>query len=224
MDQIPDYDDSFSTYDVLKTAFEYVNKIGNQMKNLEKDMSILKDKELKTSIKKYADIQHMFEVKGGYKVEENINKICNGFGFDEGFIYEYQGTVLIISHDRYFLDKEVDKVIEIEDGGVDIYHGNYTYYTEEKEKSGKKVQEVTQKKEKQTEDKKTNYQAMIEERAKAKRKQTLEAKIYKLEKELEDIDNKMTEYSGDYVKLTEMYKERWKVQVELEKAYEEWGR
>ena len=50
----------------------------------------------------------------------------------EGFLKEYQGAVLIISHDRYFLDKVVNKIVEIEDKKTSHYIGNYSYYVEEK--------------------------------------------------------------------------------------------
>lgn len=52
----------------------------------------------------------------------------------EEFLKEYKGTVLIISHDRYFLDAVVDKIVEIETGKCNIYHGNYSYYVKEKER------------------------------------------------------------------------------------------
>jgi len=52
----------------------------------------------------------------------------------EEYLKEYKGTVIIVSHDRYFLDKVIDKVICIEKGNSDIYHGNYSYYLEESEK------------------------------------------------------------------------------------------
>ena len=52
----------------------------------------------------------------------------------EEYLKEYNGTVIIVSHDRYFLDKVIDKVICIEKGNQDIYHGNYSYYLEESEK------------------------------------------------------------------------------------------
>ena len=52
----------------------------------------------------------------------------------EDYLKEYKGTVLIISHDRYFLDRVVERIIEIEDGKAAIYEGNYSYYIEEKEK------------------------------------------------------------------------------------------
>ncbi len=46
----------------------------------------------------------------------------------------YKGTILVISHDRYFLDKTVKKIIEISDGISDIYYGNYSFYREEKKR------------------------------------------------------------------------------------------
>ena len=51
----------------------------------------------------------------------------------ESFLLEYKGTVIIISHDRYFLDKVVNKVIEIEGGKVSTYGGNYSAYMAEKQ-------------------------------------------------------------------------------------------
>lgn len=44
----------------------------------------------------------------------------------------YKGTILIISHDRYFLDKAVNKIVELNRGTAEIYHGNYSFYKEEK--------------------------------------------------------------------------------------------
>lgn len=52
----------------------------------------------------------------------------------EDFLLQYNGTVLIVSHDRYFLDRVVTRIIEVEDGEANIYHGNYTYFVDEKER------------------------------------------------------------------------------------------
>lgn len=52
----------------------------------------------------------------------------------EDFLRAYQGSVIIISHDRYFLDKIVTKVMEIENKRLTVYNGNYTYYSAKKEK------------------------------------------------------------------------------------------
>lgn len=51
----------------------------------------------------------------------------------EGFLQEYNGTFLVVSHDRYFLDEVVGKIINLEDGECHVYHGNYSAYVKEKE-------------------------------------------------------------------------------------------
>lgn len=52
----------------------------------------------------------------------------------EEYLNTYKGTVIIVSHDRYFLDRVVNKIICMENGRADIYYGNYTYYLKESEK------------------------------------------------------------------------------------------
>jgi len=52
----------------------------------------------------------------------------------EGFINDYKKTVFLISHDRYFLDRTVEKIYELGDRGIETYLGNYSYYVIEKEK------------------------------------------------------------------------------------------
>ncbi len=183
LDQIPTYDEKVCVKDVMHNAFAKLYDINDKMKELQKTMTVLKDKELQKTMDEYAELQHIFEIKDGYKIEESISRISNGFGFTneflnkefnslsggektkvilskilleapdillldeptnhldvgavewlEDFIKSYKGTALIISHDRYFLDKVVDKVIEIEGGCGATYSGNYTWYVEEKEK------------------------------------------------------------------------------------------
>ena len=51
----------------------------------------------------------------------------------EGYINSFKGTVLTISHDRFFLDRVADRVIEIVDGHAEFYSGNYSFYIEEKQ-------------------------------------------------------------------------------------------
>ncbi|AVM69375.1 ABC transporter [Lachnospiraceae bacterium oral taxon 500] len=51
----------------------------------------------------------------------------------ENFLAEYQGALFIISHDRYFLDKVVNRVFELSFGQLDFYEGNYSYYLEQRE-------------------------------------------------------------------------------------------
>ena len=50
----------------------------------------------------------------------------------ENALDEFEGTVLVISHDRYFLDRVVDRIVELDEGDLKEYQGNYSYYREEK--------------------------------------------------------------------------------------------
>ena len=52
----------------------------------------------------------------------------------EGYLKAYKGTIVIVSHDRYFLDKVSTRTILIENGSAEIFYGNYSYYLEENEK------------------------------------------------------------------------------------------
>ena len=52
----------------------------------------------------------------------------------EEYLEKFKGTVLTVSHDRYFLDKVVNRVIEIQEGRAEFYEGNYSFYAEEKER------------------------------------------------------------------------------------------
>lgn len=51
----------------------------------------------------------------------------------EGYLNNYDGSVLIVSHDRYFLDRIVTKIVELENGTSRVYHGNYSWYAKKRE-------------------------------------------------------------------------------------------
>lgn len=59
----------------------------------------------------------------------------NGVDWLSNKIKQFDGTVIIISHDRYFLDQTIERIIEVEDGKVNEYFGNYTYYREQKKQN-----------------------------------------------------------------------------------------
>jgi len=52
----------------------------------------------------------------------------------EGFLREFGGTIIVISHDRVFLDRVVTRIIEIEDGAARFYNGNFSWYAQEKQR------------------------------------------------------------------------------------------
>lgn len=179
LDQIPDFPEGYTAYDVLYSAFQDLMEVHVQMRELEKFMERQASDEI---LKRYGSLQQLFEAKDGYSIEENINRVCVGLkidgnmagkGFDilsggektrvmlgrlmlqnpdillldeptnhldlssiewlEDFLKEYRGTSIIISHDRYFLDKVVNRIIEIVDGRAKAYEGNYSSYAREKE-------------------------------------------------------------------------------------------
>ena len=67
-------------------------------------------------------------------LDEPTNHLdLNSVEWLEGYINAFKGTVLTISHDRYFLDTVADRVIEIVDGHGEFYSGNYSFYIEEKQ-------------------------------------------------------------------------------------------
>lgn len=67
-------------------------------------------------------------------LDEPTNHLdLNSIRWLEGFLSGYDGAVIIVSHDRYFLDRIVTKVVEIENSKSTVYHGNYSYYSTKRE-------------------------------------------------------------------------------------------
>ena len=65
--------------------------------------------------------------------EPTNHRDLNSVEWLEGYIKSFKGTVLTISHDRYFLDRVAQRVIEIVDGHAEFYSGNYSFYMDEKQ-------------------------------------------------------------------------------------------
>lgn len=179
LDQIPEYPDHYLVIDVLMTAFEKHLSLKQEMNKLEHEMAHNYDEKI---MKRYGEIQSSFEALGGYTIESEVAKVCNGLQISpdmqlrefkllsggektkinlgrillkntnvllldeptnhldisstewiEEFLKQYKGTVIIISHDRYFLDNVVTRIAEIVEGKIELYQGNYSYYVVEKE-------------------------------------------------------------------------------------------
>lgn len=107
----------------------------------------------------------------------------------EDAILDYEGTMLIISHDRYFLNKIAIKILEMKSDGMDEYMGNYSYYEnkqkEIKESSIERESQIVSKTQLAKEKKKQN----LKKNEIKKIKQT----IKNIEKEMEDIDSRVDE-------------------------------
>ncbi len=177
--QIPEYEETSITANEVylrgvKELIDLDDKITSFVENMNDS-----DK----SIKELDKLQEEFRIKGGYQLNERIEKIKYGFKLSndllntnynnlsggektiinlaslvlsnpdillldeptnhldidtlewfEEYLSTYKGTVVIVSHDRYFLDRIINKIICLEHGNAEIYHGNYSYYSEESEK------------------------------------------------------------------------------------------
>ena len=177
--QIPNFPVHYTVEDVLRSAYQMLTKTKEKMSALEQQMANGATDE---QLREYDALVNRFQAGGGYEMDVEVDKICNGLGISaeqrtqefaslsggektrvnlarlllektdillldeptnhldlrsvewlEGYINSFKGTVLMISHDRYFLDTVAQRVIEITDGHGEFYSGNYSFYIEEKQ-------------------------------------------------------------------------------------------
>lgn len=173
------------------TVMEEVKKIFRPIEQLEEDIHKLSEKIAKLAeetsedteelLLKLSNMQHEFEIKGGYTYKSEINGILNSMAFTEDYfdkpistlsggertrlalaclllekpdilfldeptnhldigtlkwleqyLKAYNGTIMIVSHDRYFLDQTVNRIFEVENHKLYAYDGNYTEFAEKK--------------------------------------------------------------------------------------------
>lgn len=179
----PKVSDDYTVRDLLLKDFQKLFEVERKMRECEQKLATASPKDMDYLLSAYGKLQDYFQNMGGYKIDEKVSKICNGFKISddmldrafntlsggektivnlasliisnpdillldeptnhldidtlewfEQFLANYKGTVIISSHDRYFLDKVATKTIFIDKGKDDVYHGNYTYYLQESER------------------------------------------------------------------------------------------
>ena len=177
--QIPKFPAGFTVEDVLRSAYADILRVRQKMELLECEMANGATDE---QLREYDRLSNVFQSGGGYEMDVEVDKICNGLGilpeqrkqefaslsggektrmnlarlllektdillldeptnhldlnsveWLEGYINAFKGTVLAISHDRYFIDQVADRVIEISEGHAEFYSGNYSFYMDEKQ-------------------------------------------------------------------------------------------
>ncbi|MGM9550091.1 MAG: ribosomal protection-like ABC-F family protein [Faecousia sp.] len=177
--QIPKFPEGYTVEDVLRTAYADIMRVREKMEQLEHAMG---DGTTAEQLREYDALTNRFQSGGGYDMDVEVDKICNGLGITpeqrvqefvslsggektrvnlarlllektdillldeptnhldlnsvewlEGYIRSFKGTVLAISHDRYFIDQVAQRVIEIVDGHAEFYSGNYSFYMDEKQ-------------------------------------------------------------------------------------------
>ncbi|MFH5836660.1 ABC-F family ATP-binding cassette domain-containing protein [Proteiniclasticum sp. C24MP] len=145
----------------------------------------------------------------------------------EDALLEYDGTIFVISHDRYFLNKVVRNIYELKEDGIEKYLGNYTYYIEKKNNPNRfqGLEEAPERnKTRAQEEKKKKKGREKDERARKKYFKDLEERIGKLEEEKTDLTHSLTteEVFSDIRKSMEISEEIAAHEKTLEKLYEEW--
>lgn len=145
----------------------------------------------------------------------------------EKTLLDYSGTMLIVSHDRYFINKIADRILLLTNNGVKEYLGNYDYYLERTtaEKSGAVLTESKkEKKEKPQNDYFLQKQKQSEERKRQTKLKKAEAEIERLDEEIAKTQELLSseEVAADYEKLMELSKLLEDLQKQQEEQYEIW--
>ena len=155
----------------------------------------------------------------------------------EDFLDEFAGIVITVSHDRYFLDRTVDRIAAFENGNIVVYEGDYTEYQEksgrieadsidnvdsgsglhikksnEKKKEGREQWLASKNKEKKL---KFSYKEQ-------KEFETIDEDIEKLEEKIAELEEQISKCATDFIKLNELMLEKEKTEAELSDKMERW--
>jgi len=136
----------------------------------------------------------------------------------ETAISEYEGTVFFVSHDRYFLNKIADKIIELTPQGVKVYAGNYDDYAANRIESVSTINNTVKKSNSYEEEKRAQAvkKSLMKKLAKA------EEEISKTEEKAALLSKQLEEAGSDYDKVKEIYEEIEKNNKHSEELYEIW--
>lgn len=143
----------------------------------------------------------------------------------EEALLDYEGTVFVISHDRYFLNRVVNKILELTEDGIKEYLGNYDYYLEKKNEVIDEDEEDLGKTKTQIKLEKKKERELLElERAKRKEIADLEKRIAEAELKLEELDNLLCDPSiyETVEKIVEITRNREEIQASLDELYNRW--
>ncbi|MDA8440963.1 MAG: ABC-F family ATP-binding cassette domain-containing protein [Peptococcaceae bacterium] len=143
----------------------------------------------------------------------------------EETLLKFEGTLLFVSHDRYFIDKVADKVMAIEANGVKVYAGNYSDYREAEQKLKAKLSDAAPSiapKEQLAQSPRRPQTPQPKRSNLAKKLERLEAEIEAYEREIKNIDAEMVKYARDATRLQELFlaKEAW--EIKLVTGLEQW--
>ena len=145
----------------------------------------------------------------------------------ENALKNYTGTILYVSQDRYFINQTATRILDLHDGGITSYIGNYDYYIEQQLVSTARTEEKAVAVREDTESKK-DWKRSKEEQAKERKRrndlQKTESRIEELENLISALGEKMAlpENATSAAKLSELSEQQTKANEELEQLYEIW--
>ena len=146
----------------------------------------------------------------------------------EDYLDDFNGVLICVSHDRYFLDRVCNKIFAYEGRGkINIYTGNYSDYLDYREQENIEFEEFEDKV------KEEKPKAPKKEKPKAKNKpkfsyneqrefDTIDEDIEKLEDKIASLEEDISRYATDFTKLQEIMDEKTKLENELQVKYERW--
>ena len=150
----------------------------------------------------------------------------------EKALQNFDGTLLFVSHDRYFINQLANKIVEIKDGTAQVYEGDYSYYLDEKNKQNivsenESAANNTAAKVDENKNKLSYQEQKLRDSQKRKLQREVENtenKIEQLEKEQEDIQNQMAdpEIATNFDKLGPLQEQLTEVQKQLAEANDAW--
>ena len=137
----------------------------------------------------------------------------------------YEGTIFMVSHDRYFINRLADRIYYMENGTVTEYAGNYddltAFRAEQSTAKTSSAQAPDAEKEKRVNDYRQRKEAAAAERKRQKQIETAEKEIERLESELIALNEQMTlpDVSSDYAKIMELTTQAAEMQREIDELY-----
>ena len=143
----------------------------------------------------------------------------------EEVLEEFEGTILFVSHDRYFISRLANRIGEIKDGKIRYYEGNYDYYRELKEKENINIDKAAAgicDKVKKTQREKEKLSKNLGKKL-ANELAELELSINELENRLNNIRDEMQLHASDADKLLELFNMQKDLQEELDRKYTRWS-